>query len=504
MTRNYRLTLLALLFVCLPVAPAKAQPAAAGSTMAADDERLARILQQAQRRLDEARAAAQFPGATVGFVLPDGRAGSVSTGVADVETKRPLRPADRMLAGSIGKTFVAAVTLLLVQDGRLKLDEKIARWLDQEKWFGRLPNAPDITLRMLLNHSSGIRNHVEQKGFLDAIFKHSARDIRYEELLAYVLDKKPLFPAGRGYNYADTNYILIGLIVERATGRTLYDEIAERILRPLKLDRTIPANSRTLPEVANGYLANKPVIVGGKFIANPQWEWAGGGFASTAEDLARWAWALYGGDVLQKDSLAEMLHSTTTGEGADYGLGAMIVKSKWGKCYGHDGEFPGYLSDMRYFPSYRIAVAVMVNSDETPGVNKFLATAVDDFAQIIVKEISDRELTAADQLKLRQSAESWLRLIDAGRFAASWTELSAELKAKYAQEQWQSALQPLLRQVGKLKTRRFQSVNYADPEAATVAVDFASSFTKVAAAAETVILKLEQDGHWHVASYSIH
>jgi D-alanyl-D-alanine carboxypeptidase len=499
MTLTQRLITLVLLFVYASTLLVQAQ----SLKTKAEDESLARILQKMQAGLDEARLSSKFPGATVGFVLPDGRAASVSTGFADLETKTRLKPSDRLLAGSIGKTFVAAVTLKLVEEGKLTLDEKIERWLGNESWFARLPNAKEITLRMLLNHSSGIRNHVDD-GFVKALFKGSGRDIKYEEIIARVLDKKPLFAAGKGFNYSDTNYILVGLIVERVTGKTLYDEITENFLKPLKLERTIPSNSLTLPEAANGYFENKPVIVGGKFIVNPQWEWAGGGFASTAEDLARWARYLYSGDALEKKSMDEMLGSTTTGDGAGYGLGVEIVPSKWGKAYGHDGEFPGYLSDMRYFPRYKIAVAVMVNSDETPGVNKFLSTAVDDFAQIIIKESSSRALSETDKISLQKLTESWLQLIDAGKFAESWDELSAELKTKHAREKWQSDLQPFLGKVGKIKSRKFKSIDYTDPVADIVALDFDSSFTKFPALTETVTLTLDKDGKWRVAGYSIH
>lgn len=501
MTLRRSLLLPLLLVVC---AASHASLAQGAGGQASKDDPLARILDAAKTKLDEACAASKFPGATVGFALPDGSYGSVSTGFADLETKRRLTPFDRLLAGSIGKTFVAATVLQLVQEGRLNLDEKIERWLGEEKWFARLPNAKEITLRMLLNHSSGIQNHVDNASFVKALFKEYDRDIRYEELVGYVLDKKPLFAAGKGYHYADTNYILAGMIVERATRRTLYEEITRRILRPVGLDETIPSNSLTLPQVANGYFQNKPVIVGGRFNVNPQWEWAGGGFASTAQDLARWARALYAGDVLQKKSLDEMLQSTTTGEGAHYGLGVEIVQSKWGKAYGHDGEFPGYLSDMRYYPSYGIAVAVMVNSDETPALNKFMASAVDDFAQLAIKEISGRELSAAERAKLQALAEGWLGLIDAERFAESWEGLSAELKAKYPKQAWQATVQPLLGKAGRLKSRKLRSVEYSDPTADTVAVDFESSFAKASHASETVILKLEADGKWRVASYSIH
>lgn len=501
---KHRLISLVLLIVGLTALQPKAQSVVgASSQTTADDEKLARIIQKLQSKLDEFRASAKFPGGSVGFVLPDGRSGSVSSGVADAETKRQLKTSDRLLAGSIGKTFVAAVTLMLVEEGKLTLDEKIERWLGSEKWFEQLPKAKEITLRMLLNHSSGLQNHVDNGSFMKAMFKGSGKDIKYEELIAYVLNKKPLFAAGKGFNYSDTNYILVGLIVEKATGKTLYTEITERILKPLKLDRTIPSNSITLPEVANGYFQNKPVIVGGKFIFNPQWEWAGGGFASTAEDLARWARRLYAGDVLRQKSLDEMMQSTTTGEGAGYGLGVEIVRSKWGKSYGHDGEFPGYLSDMRYFPKYNLAVALQINSDETPEVNRFLSTAIDDFAQIIIKETSSRELSEADRTSLRTLTENWLKLIDAGKFNESWEDLSAELQARFPKEKWQATLQPFLGKAGKIKTRRFKSVEYSDPEKETVSVDFESSSTKLSTITEIVTLELGKDGKWRVSGYSL-
>ena len=465
------------------------------------DEKFAQILQKIQAKLNEARAAAKFPGASVGFVLPDGRSGSVATGVSDLETKAPLTTSDKMLAGSIGKTFVAATTLQIVGEGKLTLDEKIERWLGGEKWFAQLPNASDITLRMLLNHTSGIPNHVDDKDFLKALFKNSEKDVRYEDLIAYVLNRKPLFAAGKKFNYADTNYILIGLIIEKVTGKTLYDEITNRILKPFKLNDTFPSNKNILPQVANGYFKNKPVIINGKFTINPQWEWAGGGFASTAEDLARWAKFLYEGNVLRKDLMDEMLKGVKTEEATQYGLGVEIAQTKFGKSYGHDGEFFGYLSDVRYFPQQKISVAVQVNSDENPETNKFIATATDEFAEIIIGELLGDKLSETEKLQMQKTAESWLKLVDSEKFAESWEGISKQLKAKYAREKWQSVLQPFLAKAGKLKSRKLKSVIYSDSE--TVIVDFDSSFAKVPATTETIILKLEQDGKRRVSSYSI-
>src|SRR5262245_55685975 len=159
---------------------------------------LSRLKQALQAKLDQSRTRARFPGAQVGFVfadeqVPNGarryQSGSVATGVADLQTNTPLKTSDRLLAGSIGKTFVAALTMLLVQDGKLNLDEKIERWLGNETWFAKLPNARDITLRMLLNHSSGIPNHVDEPRFLKAVLKGGNQDIKYEELVGFVLNK---------------------------------------------------------------------------------------------------------------------------------------------------------------------------------------------------------------------------------------------------------------------------------------------------------------------------
>jgi len=470
------------------------------------------VVERIKARLNGSMARANFPGAQVGFVYVDGQtadgkpryvSGSVAVGVSDIQTKTPLKTTDRLLAGSIGKTFVASLTLMLVQEGKLKLDDKIQSWLGTEPWFNQLPNAPDITLRMLLNHSSGIENHAEMSSFEKQALKNSARNIKYDELIAYVLKKKPLFPAGQGYNYGDTNYILVGMIIEKVTGRSLYDLIDERILKPYKLARTIPSNSLTLPEVANGYLDDGPVIVNGRFRVNPQWEWAGGGFASTAEELARWGHMLYDGEVLSPGSLDEMIKSTSTGEGAGYGLGVMISRSNFGRSYGHDGEFPGYLSDLRYYTKYRLTVAVMLNSDETPEVSRFMATAVDDFAQIIIGTISNREVSVADQNLLKSLSERWLGLIYGGNMDEAWNLVSDRLNARFTRESWAARMQQFLSQAGRITSRKLVSIFYSDPLTETVTVKYQSSFSKLPSGMETLVYEKE-GGEWRVSSYSIH
>jgi D-alanyl-D-alanine carboxypeptidase len=302
-----------------------------------------------------------------------------------------------MLAGSIGKTFAAAVTLQLVAEGKLNLDDPLEKWFGREPWFARLPNARDITLRMLMNHTSGIPEHVLDEKFIEALRANPDRVWRPEELIAYVFDKKPLFAAGKGWSYADTNYILVGMVFERVSGKKLYSEVARRILKPLALSDTIPSDRRALPGVITGY--SRPdspfkftgrVIVDGKFVANPQMEWTGGGFASTAGDLARWAKALYEGRVLGKRELEQMLAGVDAtggrGAGGSYGLAVQIRNSEWGRSYGHGGWFPGYLSEMEYFPEKRIAVAIQFNTDNVRQLKRGPRAYIAEVMRIILGE----------------------------------------------------------------------------------------------------------------------
>ena len=335
----------------------------------------------------------KLPGATLSFVLDDGRVGSVAVGVSHKADYRPMKPNDRMLAGSIGKTHVSAVALLLMQEGRIALDDKISTWFGKEDWFPRLPNAEQITLRMLMNHTSGIPEHVMMPEFLVAVRKDVERVWRPEELITYVLDKPPLFPAGQGWSYADTNYILVGMIIERVTGRAYYDELRERILRPLKLNDTLPSDQRILPGLISGYTGPQnpfpvpeEVSVDGRCAFHPQMEWTGGGLLSNSADLAQWAKQLYGGDMLHDSTKTLLLQGvkaeTRLGPGHSYGLGVIIRHIDRGPAYGHAGWFPGYISIMDYYPELDLAIAFQTNTDV--GVHSpIVETLLDEVAKAV-------------------------------------------------------------------------------------------------------------------------
>jgi len=356
-------------------------------------DEFAQLKERFQAELDTICAEADFPGATAAFILVDGQSAGFATGLADKDANTPMTPETRMPSGSVGKTYVAAVAISLAHEGKLSLDDKIATWFGDEDWFSRLSNGPDITLRMLLTHSSGLKDHVYEERFhhaLQEIISAPDADPDYRfpprEFVEFVLDKEPLFPAGEGYAYTDTGYILIGMIIEKATGSEYYKELQRRILDPLNLSRTSPANRRDLEGLANGHLAAKNLmglpertLQDGVLLFNPINEWTGGGLVNNPQDLVRWAKLLYEEKALDKPYLDELLNSGFRGESAErtYGLGVSIRESEFGPAYGHGGWYPGYRTSMVYFADHKIAVAIQINTDYNVNLDLYVKKLMD-------------------------------------------------------------------------------------------------------------------------------
>ncbi len=346
-----------------------------------------------QLKLEEWHKAGTFPGATLGVVLANGESFGLAVGFSDRETKTPMKPTDRMLAGSVGKTFAAATALQLIKEGKIELDERIEKYLGSETWFSRLPNAKDITVRQLMNHTSGLVRYEFKDQFTKDLTANPEKIWKPAELVAYLLDEKPPFEAGKGWDYSDTNYIVLGMIIEKVTGRKFYDEASRRLLEPLKLTGTIPQDGLRLKGVVQGYAGpNNPfglkdqMIQAGKFAINPQFEWTGGGYASTAQDLARWAKMIYEGRAFSPDLLPQVLDGVPAprlGGETKYGLGVIIRKTSIGTSYGHSGFFPGYLTDMMYFPDQKSAVAVQVNTSVPRNLGKPLSGVLIEVMEVI-------------------------------------------------------------------------------------------------------------------------
>jgi len=183
-----------------------------------------------QLKLDEWHKAGSFPGATLGVVLASGESFGLAVGFSDRQTKTPMKPNDPMLAGSVGKTFAAATALQLIKEGKIGLEDKIEKYLGREPWFERLPNAKEITVRQLMNRSSGLVRYEFKEQFTKDLTANPDKGWKPTELVAYLLDEKPPFEAGKGWDYSDTNYIVLGMIIEKVTGKKFYDEATKRLL----------------------------------------------------------------------------------------------------------------------------------------------------------------------------------------------------------------------------------------------------------------------------------
>jgi D-alanyl-D-alanine carboxypeptidase len=294
-----------------------------------------------------------------------------ASGVADLRTGRPMRPWLHYRVGSVTKPFVATVVLQLVAEGRLSLSDTVARWLP-----GILPYDDQVTIRQLLNHTSGVPDYT-----LEPIIRlYSDPRARFRawtprELVALVADQPPDFPPGTAWRYSNTGYILAGMIVEAATRHRLARELARRIFRPLGLrDTFFPVNRPTIPRpYARGYslpLGQEQGPLLDFTVLNPSVAWAAGALVSNLGDLEHFFRALLGGRLLPPRLLAAMTTPVPTGQpGFGYGLGLIVIDTPAGRLLGHDGAIPGFLNIVLSTQDGRRQAGVMMNEEfSTPAV----------------------------------------------------------------------------------------------------------------------------------------
>jgi D-alanyl-D-alanine carboxypeptidase len=357
--------------------------------------------QRLQARLDSAHRAGRFPGAQVGVALPDGSTIAVAVGFADSAKKEAMTTRHLLLQGSVGKTYASAVAMQLMHEGLFALDDPISKYLGTEPWFGRLPNAQSITIRQLMNHTSGLVRYEFNERFTADLSAAGDRVWKPQELVAYILDTAAPFAAGQGWDYSDTNYIVLGMIMEKVTGKTFYDLARERLLRPAQLSETVPSDSRMIRGLANGYAGpNNPfggsdaMLVDGRMVINPQFEWTGGGMASSARDLARWGKRLYDGAAFDASMLPKLLDGVPSrlGQNVKYGLGVIIRETPLGVLYGHSGFFPGYQAEVIYLPQQKAAIAFQVNSSVGGAMGRGMSPGrfAVEVAGIVAEELAKR------------------------------------------------------------------------------------------------------------------
>jgi D-alanyl-D-alanine carboxypeptidase len=282
--------------------------------------------------------------AAIGLVDTGADVSAMGVGLSRIDTSRPPRMGDQARVGSITKTVIGTIALQLVGEGRLRLDDSVERWLP-----GMVPNGGAITIRMLLNHASGIFDYVADPAWNAAIFSDPTRHWSPQELVAVGTAHPPLFAPGEGLAYSNTGYILIGLVLEKVTGQPVQDLVTERVVRPLRLhDTFFPTSPRFRGAYVHGYFP--PSLSGGGYVDASSWSpsstWTAGALVSTAPDLARFYQALLSGRLLGPDLLNEMTTTVTSPDypGIGVGLGIWSVETPCGTVWGHEGGAPAYKS----------------------------------------------------------------------------------------------------------------------------------------------------------------
>ena len=339
--------------------------------------------QTIQTALDSIRTASDYPGLVFTFIDADNNVRAFASGWADKENKIEMTTTHKLHSGSTGKTVVSAVVMQLVTEGKIGLDDKVSKYLGTNDWYSRLANAESITIRNLLNHSSGIIRYEFKDAFLEDLKKDADKVWKPEELLSYVLDDEPPFAAGEGFTYADTNYILLGMIIEQVTNNTFYNEAQTRVLTPLFIKSFSPTNQNDIAGMAQGYYTEgseyalgfkAPFLVDGKAQNNMQFEWTGGGYFYQNADYARLLKAIYEGKAFDMEAVKDDFFGFIDAPEiqGSYGLG--VIKYEFpnmGAFIGHSGFFPGYNTVGFYHQESKQVFTMQINSTEMPQLRKF-------------------------------------------------------------------------------------------------------------------------------------
>lgn len=312
-------------------------------------------------------ACAGTPGAVVGVRTPDGTWRS-AYGLADPDAGTPMSTDTHLRIGSVTKTFVATVLLQLVAEGRLVLDAPIADFVDD------VPGGEQITLGLLASMRSGLANYTANPSFVGRITTDPTAAFTATDMVEAGLAVPVSFEPDTRFEYCNTNYILLGLVLEQVTGQEVGELLRTRILEPLALSSTSwPGTSSEIPAPrARGFTISVPSASPEHPVDttgwNPSWAGAAGAMISTLDDLLVYGRAIVTGQGLldgatQEQRLRSFRPAPAFGEGVAYGLGLMSI-DRW---LGHSGDIPGYRAAVYHEPVSDTTLVVLTSSDIMAG-----------------------------------------------------------------------------------------------------------------------------------------
>lgn len=316
----------------------------------------------------------QAPGLSIGIARGGETLLIRGYGLANLEHQVPATGDTVFRIGSVTKQFTAAAILLLAEDGRLGLDDTL------DQYFPDFPRGSEVTIRHLLQHTSGISNYTSLNGFMQgtAPLEHDAA-----RMVAYIASADPLydFDPGTGWSYSNSGYMFLDYIAEQAAGQPLADFLKDRIFDPLGMNDTrMDDASEIVPGRAQGYDAapDSPYGFTNASYLSLSVAAGAGAIRSTPRDLIVWMQALLGGDVVSADSLAMMLEPARLTDGSlasaflvdphpalagmDYGFGIMTGERHGRRFIGHGGSINGFNASLIHYPDEDTTIVLLVNT----------------------------------------------------------------------------------------------------------------------------------------------
>lgn len=319
---------------------------------------------QLQNTLDKAVKEVEVPGAVI-YISGSKGTWIAASGYSDLASKTPMKPNDKLALASVSKTFVAVAVLKLVEQGELDLDESIDNYLPRDI-SRNIRYSDEITIRQLLNHTSGIIDYLDDS--FAELTKDRSRSQPWtaREVIKLIYGEPQAEPGGK-HDYSNSNYILLELIVEETTDKSLAEVIRKQILNPIGLKNTFTElRERNSTSIVTGYSdINEDGNLDSHKGLNEGNGLGDGGLISNTMDTAKFIDILIAEKtLLSPQILKEMLTFIPTGEGDEYGLGIARFQTPFGEAIGHNGSSYGFVSLMLYYPDKDITAVILVNHDE--------------------------------------------------------------------------------------------------------------------------------------------
>ena len=361
------------------------------------------------------------PGAAVLVARGDEVIYRGARGLASVELNVPLSPDQSFRIGSVTKQFAAAGLLKLIDAGKVGLDDPLSKFLPD------FPNGAKITVRQLLDHTSGIKSYTDIAGVMDGPIR---QDLGTAALIATFKDQPVDFAPGERWAYNNSGYVLVGAVIEAASGKTWHAHLTESVLAPSGLKHTVyGADDALISGMARGYTVRDERVAPAAYLSMTQ-PHAAGALVSTVDDLHRWNRALHGGKLLKAPSYTAMTTPAGKALEANYGFGIVGGTLRGHPQLQHGGGINGFSSYLLYVPDAELTVAVLQNAEATvngKGDPRQLATLLgayalgDPYPEAKPIEVSAETLKAADGVyRVDEKTTRVLRVVD-GKLTAQRT-----------------------------------------------------------------------------------